>query len=340
MKRRNLKFIVILTLFFAAQFTTMPLMAADPTGAYLKELKVKKPGAGKVATEQIAQILLKVPVSDFMEVVWPFVNPPSQNLKWIETPAQLQEYFSKNNYAEYLKSELEYIDFSGLINKSRIIPCPIYNKARIIQAGGGFVMYNRHVFAEGYYRSKFNGDIRNTDNFYYLTKNQPWFEWTGKSYTLRKGQTLSAMLRYCAAKNGDVTLYRGAHPEEFDRFMKLREAGKSLKYKAKPVLKRATKCPDVFFLTPDKLKAFTWNKGIVEKITIPASVWQKWNDDSGVYIGIEYDYLEIAFYRDPALSFLTAHVEKLSEEEMTALQRESEAKQPPAGEGNVDNPDQ
>lgn len=336
MKRRNVGLLVLLVFVLVVQFVAIPLMAADPSGTYLEELKVKRPRPGKAINDQLVEILLKISVSDYLEIVWPFLNPPSLNFKWVETPVELQNYFSKNKYSDYVKSEFEYIDFTGLIQKSYKIPCPIYNKARIIQAGGGMVMFFRHIFAEGYYRSKFNNDDSNTDNFYYMTKNQPWFEWNGKSYNLRRGQTVKTILKQCAGKNGDLILYRGAYPEEFEGFLKLRNGQKPTKPVVSSSSAGPTKCPKVFFLTPDKLKAVDWSKGVVEKITFPASVWQNWNDESGLYAGIEYDYVEIALYRDPAIAFFQKNVIKLGEAEVKALKTEADAKKPT---GNVDNPD-
>ncbi|MBF0547496.1 MAG: hypothetical protein HQM08_23855 [Candidatus Riflebacteria bacterium] len=342
MKLKNIRLLALAAVFAIWQFLSGPLIAADPTDSYLKELKTNHPSQGKIINDQIFEILLKVPTNEFLDLVWPFLNPPSMGFKWVETQSELVDYFSKNTYSDYLKEELKYVDFTGKLKESFKSPVPIYNKARIIQVGGGLVMFHQHIFAEGYYRSKFDGNTSNTDNFVWLTKNQPWFEWNRKSYSLRKGQTIKTLFTCCQNQTGDLILYRGAHPEEFDRFQQSKSSGKLVEIKNPDLASTSAlpKCPNVFFMTPDKLKAFGWNKGIVEKVRIPASVWQKWTDESGLYAGIEYNYLEIAFYKNPAKAFLLNNIEKVNEDEMKSLKKEYDALNPPdSGKNNVDNPD-
>lgn len=142
-----------------------------------------------------------------------------------------------------------------------------------------------------------------------LTTSQFWLKWSPQSrrLSLELNRLGTHLFEALAHDNGDIVLYRGLNDTEapiMREVAALKSKGASNKtlldfYKKKIMRENR----DSLFFSGSLEGAAEWSENIV-KIRIPRNVWETWTDSNQIFVGIEYGYIEAAFFNDETLIFL------------------------------------
>lgn len=151
--------------------------------------------------------------------------------------------------------------------------------------GGGIAFVNGHIIVDCYYRGLTKSDVSTRE----LAERQIWFRWNSEqqTYTKEYGGSQIALMENLLRRGKDtVTLYRGQGREEAELLLRLQK-GDTVTLKEMLNVKR-----DRVFFTPSEEAAQKWSKGCYIAMTFTEEMLKR------SYVGVEYDYLEIAIY-DP-----------------------------------------
>ena len=164
-------------------------------------------------------------------------------------------------------------------------PQPFYNKKS--QRDGGIVMFHGHIFVDAYFRDQRFMNSSSALTTAQLAKAQPWFRWDEQTQTYQKqhGGTQAVLMEdYLRSGQGGIKLYRGLNESQVQDLQALK--GGKLEVLKKIFSERT----DALFFSPDIKVAKAWSDGYYIELTVTPEMLMK------SYVGIEYDYLEIAIY--------------------------------------------
>ena len=173
-------------------------------------------------------------------------------------------------------------------------------------SSGGLAIYKGDVFAEGFYRNRaagVEGSLfpRRRYNQEELLGRQPWFEWNSQSkkFSPRLGSPATRILTHISSEQGSnaFTLYRGTNSKYTDKGAALATLN-SFPFGVNT---------GGIFSTSSYEKAKGWANPVLltsrinPKILQDAFTSQKMENrkTAPVYVGIEFDYVEIAFLYSP-----------------------------------------
>jgi hypothetical protein len=172
------------------------------------------------------------------------------------------------------------------------------------QADGGMTLYKGDVFAEGFYRCRAAGVpqqifARRKYNNTELMTQQPWLEWdrAARKFLPKIGNPATRVLQHLSREQGAdfLTLHRGT-----DIFNSKKE---DILANTTPFFEKY----GAIFTTPSFDAAKTWANPVIVSAKLNPSAFLNAatvpNPSRGgipaIYVGIEYDYIEIAFLFSP-----------------------------------------
>lgn len=164
-------------------------------------------------------------------------------------------------------------------------PQPFYNKKN--ERDGGIVMFHGHIFVDAYFRDQRFMNRSSALTTAQLAKSQPWFRWDKQTQTYQKqyGGSQALLMEDCLRAGGNgIKLYRGLNASEVKNLQALKEGKLEV---LKEIFSGRT---DALFFSPDIKAAKTWSDGYYIEVTVTPEMLMK------SYVGIEYDYREVAIY--------------------------------------------
>lgn len=179
--------------------------------------------------------------------------------------------------------------FGDRLRDSYFSPQPLYNKRN--EMDGGMAIYHGNIFVDAYYRDHRGLHQDNAPSTEQLAKQQVWFRWNPNQKTYSReygGSQLVLMKESLKRGNGKVKLYRGLSQREVNQLKALKDGNPAVLKDIFSVQR------DSIFFSTNIETAKKWSKGYYITMTVDQNMLQK------SYVGIEYDYLEVAVY-DPQI---------------------------------------
>lgn len=218
----------------------------------------------------------------------PQIQDVQRALESLESPEERLLFYREEWGFDFLKPGNPY-GTEKFLQDSYISPQPFYNKTN--DRDGGIVMFRGHIFVDAYFRDQ-RGQVAEVKyTTAELAQRQIWFRWDPRTKTYSKeygDMQVPLMEDLLQAGNGQVTLFRGLNEEQVQQLLRLKKGETQ-------VLKELfTPHRDALFFTPDINAARKWSRGYFIEVILDRTHLKK------SYVGIEYDYREIAIY-DPTV---------------------------------------
>jgi hypothetical protein len=137
-----------------------------------------------------------------------------------------------------------------------------------------------------------------------LAGEQPWFFWNRRrqEYQPLTHGAQKSILRRMAGGGKTITLYRGTSGAELGLLKQIADLPpQELKSALADRLRRGF---NALFFTPDLKAAGTWSRGMVVEATIPLATLLRLSREKRIYVGVEGQYPEVAFFDPQAIQEL------------------------------------